>query len=441
MGDPFQSLVEWLSHYGYPVLFLIVFAENTGLPVPGETAVLVAGLLAGRPDPPLAIVWVIGVTVLAAVLGDNLGFWLGRRWARRRLEQGKRFLFLTPATLRAVEGYFDHYGLLTIFFARFVTGLRVVAALAAGTSRLTWTHFLLANAGGAIAWATTMALLGFFFGQSWELLHRWLGRGALLILACVVLLIGIPYLWRRLRRLPADSWERLLRSQVGQGLLAAVLIVLCLAVLLALAERHHKPFHEDEDTAIQKWVAAHRVPWLEPVAAVGSHLGSLPVLIVVVALAAGWLAYSHRPWREWAAVLWALAASEALGLLLLALIRHKHLEPARAQVWPFGFAGLEPLRVSAVYGMLAHLLWRQRPAWGRPATVLALLLVLLVGFSVVWSREQILTEVLVEYVTGSLVLFSGFWWLEGYGLGPPAGPAPRNEPSPATAAAGPGPAK
>src|SRR4051812_24761528 len=138
VGETFQALIEWLSHYGYPVLFLVVFAENAGVPVPGETAVLVAGLLAGRPDPPLSILGVIAVTFVAAVLGDNLGFWLGRRWARRRLEQGKRFLFLTPATLRSVEGYFEHYGLLTIFFARFVAGLRVVAALAAGTSRMPW---------------------------------------------------------------------------------------------------------------------------------------------------------------------------------------------------------------------------------------------------------------------------------------------------------------
>ena len=77
MEETFQALAGWLSLYGYPVLFLVVFAENAGLPVPGETAVLLAGVLAGRPDPPVTIFWVIGVTFCAAVLGDNLGFWLG----------------------------------------------------------------------------------------------------------------------------------------------------------------------------------------------------------------------------------------------------------------------------------------------------------------------------------------------------------------------------
>src|SRR5437588_7224340 len=115
VGEHLETLTAWLSTYGYPVLFGVVLAENAGLPVPGETAVLVAALLASQPGSPLSIGWVIVLTILAAVLGDNLGFWLGRRWARSRLEQGKRFLFLTPKTLQSVEGYFEHYGTLTIF--------------------------------------------------------------------------------------------------------------------------------------------------------------------------------------------------------------------------------------------------------------------------------------------------------------------------------------
>src|SRR5262249_32888298 len=150
---------------------------------------------------------------------------------------GQRFLFLTPAALRAVEGYFEHYGTLTIFFARFIAGLRVVAALAAGTSGMHWLRFFLANAGGAVSWAVAVSLLGYFFGQSWELLHRWLGRGALIIGGCLVLLIGLPYLWRRLRRLPAGSWNRMLRSRLWEGFVAAVLATACVALLVSLAER------------------------------------------------------------------------------------------------------------------------------------------------------------------------------------------------------------
>src|SRR6201987_2170467 len=93
--------------FGYPVLFAGVLLENAGLPVPGETAVLVAGFLASPAGGGhFNIFLVICLTVVAAVLGDNLGYWLGREWARPRLQAGRRFLFLTPKAAQVAEGYF-----------------------------------------------------------------------------------------------------------------------------------------------------------------------------------------------------------------------------------------------------------------------------------------------------------------------------------------------
>jgi hypothetical protein len=146
-------------------------------------------------------------------------------------------------------------------------------------------------------------------------------------------------------------------------------------------------------------------------------VGSLPV---VVAVAAAWLVWwrrARRSWREAVAVLGALAVSEVVGLILLGLLRHEGVEPSRALAWPFGFAGLAPLRAVAVFGMAAHVISRAFPAWGRWARGLAILLVLGTGFSVVWLHEQKLTEVLLECAAGSLILFLGLWWLEGYGGG------------------------
>ncbi len=416
MGESLEALTSWLGQYGYPILFAAVFAESAGVPVPGETAVLAASLLASQPAAPVSIFGVILVAILAAILGDNLGFWVGRRWARQRLVAGKRFLILTPGALRSVEGYFAHYGSLTIFFARFVTGLRVVAALAAGTSAMSWERFLLANAGGAAVWAVTMSLLGYFFGQSWQMLHHWLGRQALLIAACVGLLVGLAYLWRRWKRQPAGSWDHLLRWQAWQGILGALLVVGCVAVLVLLAEHHREP---PRDRDVQQWITEHPVAALHVLAVGGSYLGSLPIVLVVVALLGVQLWRAGRPWREGAALGWALAASEVVGLILLALLRKKELDIPHAIAWPFGFAGLAPLRAAAVYPMAAHILRRQLPAQSTRLWAGAVVLALLVGFSVVWTREQFLSEVFVEYVAGYLVLFTGRWWLEGYGLGPP----------------------
>ena len=203
--ETFLALAE---KYGYAALFLGVLLENAGVPVPGETAVLAAGFLASPAGGSrFYILWVILITLAAAIIGDNLGFLLGHVWARPRLQKGQRFLFLTPKAFQLAESYFQRYGIWTILFARFITGLRVVGALAAGTTGMHWLHFLMANAAGALAWATTMSLLGYFFGHSWELLHKWLTRGGLIILGCVIVLVAVPYLLKRLRKLLTGHLE------------------------------------------------------------------------------------------------------------------------------------------------------------------------------------------------------------------------------------------
>src|SRR5207244_1362988 len=159
-------------------------------------------------------------------------FWLGHRWARPRLQQGRGFLFLTPKTLHLAEGYFERYGAWTIFFARFIAGLRVVGALAAGTAGMAWPRFLVANAAGALAWAVTMGLLGYFFGHSLHLLHEYLRNGAFIVLGCAAVLVSLPILRRRLRGKGPAIWDRLLSAQVWQGVLAAVVEVVCIALLV-----------------------------------------------------------------------------------------------------------------------------------------------------------------------------------------------------------------
>jgi membrane-associated protein len=212
--EAIQSFALAHIDHAYLLLFVGVLLENAGIPVPGETAVFAAGFFSNPGSPAgefhLRIIWVIVVTFVAAVIGDNLGFWLGQRWARPRLVQGRRFLFMTPRGLALAEGYFHRYGVWTIFFARFITGLRVVGALAAGTAGMPWPRFLAANAGGAATWAVTIALLGYYFGESWELLHKWLGRGGVLVLLGVILLLAAPFLRPRL-------WEYYRRSRPAKA--------------------------------------------------------------------------------------------------------------------------------------------------------------------------------------------------------------------------------
>jgi membrane protein DedA with SNARE-associated domain len=201
MQDVLQTFIAWYAAYGYPVLFLGVLLENAGFPVPGETAVLIAAFLAspesgGR----FNLFWVIVLATLAAILGDNIGYWLGRRLARPFLQRGQGFLFLTPQRLQSAENYFRRWGAWTVFVARFILGLRVVAALAAGTADMHWPRFFLANAAGALLWATTMSLLGYFFGRHWGLLEYYMGWGAWVMLGAFLLVVVVLNAWSHLAR-------------------------------------------------------------------------------------------------------------------------------------------------------------------------------------------------------------------------------------------------
>ena len=128
------------------------------------------------------------VTAIAgAILGDNLGFLIGRRGGRALVERFGPRIGLTRDRLLQFDRFFDRHGAKTVFIARFVTGLRVFGALLAGTSGLSWGRFLLYNSTGAIAWATTFGGVGYLLAYSWQTLELWIGRSGLVLLAAIVI--------------------------------------------------------------------------------------------------------------------------------------------------------------------------------------------------------------------------------------------------------------
>jgi membrane protein DedA with SNARE-associated domain len=200
MPDVLQTFEGWYAAYGYPVLFLGVALENMGVPVPGETAVLVAGFLAS----PLGgggfhLAGVLLVAWVAAVSGDNFGYWVGRRLAYPRLKQGQGFFILTPLRFTLMAAYFDRYGAWTVFFGRFVAGLRVLAAPAAGATGMPWPRFFVANACGGFVWAAAISLLGYYFGRHWAEIHHWLGSATWFLVAGVILILAVRHVRQRRR--------------------------------------------------------------------------------------------------------------------------------------------------------------------------------------------------------------------------------------------------
>jgi membrane-associated protein len=152
------------TQIGYGALAVLVFAESAGAPVPGETALLTAGVLAGSGH--LALPLVIAIGSGAAIVGDNLGYWIGRRGGRALL---LRDGWLAKHRHRAVakgDAFFARHGGKTVFLGRWVPGVRVVAAVLAGASAMPWRGFVVYNAAGALAWAGSVATVAAAFGAA-----------------------------------------------------------------------------------------------------------------------------------------------------------------------------------------------------------------------------------------------------------------------------------
>jgi membrane-associated protein len=193
----FHSLREFVADYGYWAVALALLCENAGIPVPGETTLLLASFLAYS-EHRLHLGWIIVVATCAAALGDNIGYGIGHYGGRPLLDRYQRFFRIQPATMQRGENLFDHYGAAAVFFARFIFGLRVFAGPLAGVLRMRWRAFALFNFLGAALWVTCIASAGYLFGQHWRTLARAMQRFniAVLIVAVAVVL----YLWWRYRR-------------------------------------------------------------------------------------------------------------------------------------------------------------------------------------------------------------------------------------------------
>lgn len=179
--------------HGYVTLFAALLLENAGIPVPGETALLFASFLAFS-EQQLHLPDIILIGIVAATLGDNLGYILGRRGGRPLLDRYLDAFRFSRETLARGERLFERYGSVTIFLARFIVGLRIMAGPLAGVLRMPWGRFVLFNFLGAATWVTVISVAGFQFGEHWAELTRALG-GLHLLLAVVALYVGL-ILWR-----------------------------------------------------------------------------------------------------------------------------------------------------------------------------------------------------------------------------------------------------
>ena len=158
------NISDLIASYGYWAVFVLVGVESLGIPLPGETALITAGIYAGhthRLSP-----WLIFLVAAAgAIIGDNIGYWIGDKGGYRLARRYGPRVRLDERKLKIARYLFDRHGGKVVFFGRFVSVLRAYAAFLAGTSKMRWHWFVVANASGGIIWAGIYTLAGYFFGN------------------------------------------------------------------------------------------------------------------------------------------------------------------------------------------------------------------------------------------------------------------------------------
>lgn len=258
--DYILDLATRLGHWGYFIVFLVVMLECQallGLFMPGESLVLMSGFLAGQGVFDLDAIIVTIST--AAIVGDSLGYELGKRLGREWLLRYGRWFGVRESHLAKTENYFRQHGGKSIFFSHFLHLLRALMPFMAGASRMRYWRFVIYNALGCGLWASVFTLLGHFFGASWNVLGKWIGRAGAILGGLLLLVIAIVWFWRWIVRHEVE-----LRQQ-------------------------WQAFIEQPRVAAFRRRFAAQIPFLQKRLTPGGYLGlHLTIGVIVIGLASWW---------------------------------------------------------------------------------------------------------------------------------------------------------
>ncbi len=188
-----EWLLTFLTDYGYWFIFLVVFLNNAGFPIPGDVTALGGGVLVQNGN--LSLWSVVTTAAVACFLGGTFSYGVGKKLGRGVLERS-RWMRMTPERLDQTERFFKKHGPKVVFFARFVALVHPITGLLAGVGKMPFRPFLIYNLAGSFAYALSYTLAGYFFGASWDVLKVWVGRGALYFLLVVLVLFFFSRLLR-----------------------------------------------------------------------------------------------------------------------------------------------------------------------------------------------------------------------------------------------------
>jgi membrane protein DedA with SNARE-associated domain len=194
----FGALAPLLDHYGYLAVAFLITVEDFGVPAPGETVLIAAALYAGAGRMNVVAVGIIAL--LAAVIGDNIGFAIGHFGGRALALRFGKYMFLTSERLDKAEAFFERHGGKIIVVARFIEGLRQANGIVAGISGMHWRRFLIFNAIGAALWVGVWTSVGYLAGNHITVIYDQITRYSLYVLIALGVALAAFIAWHLRRR-------------------------------------------------------------------------------------------------------------------------------------------------------------------------------------------------------------------------------------------------
>jgi membrane protein DedA with SNARE-associated domain/membrane-associated phospholipid phosphatase len=436
--DHFIELATRIGHWGYLLVFVVVVLECQallGLFMPGESLVLAAGFLAGQDVFELKLL--IPVVALAAIVGDSVGYELGRHLGRDWLRRHGGRVGIREHHFDRIDRFIARHGGKSVFASHFLHLFRALMPFIAGSNAMPYRRFFVFNAVGCVLWAAVFTTLGYFFGASWNVIEKWIGRGGAIVGAVIVLVFVIIRLWTWLTQHEVEFRQRWAVFVSRPGMLAfrhrfsrqiefaerrlspggylGLHLTLGVVVVL-LAGWAFGGISEDVvtneplvalDRTIAGWFNAHATPAVTNAARAVTFLGSTSCLVPLSLAFAAWQ-IRRKAWHRLLALVLAVGGGVLLGLVLKQLFHRDRpvLPHPLVELASYGFPSGHTIGATLFYGLAAFYLVQDATAWRWRvlAPLLASLLIGLIGFSRIYLGAHFFSDVLGAMAVGAMWL-------------------------------------
>ena len=452
MFEWFLNAVDTIGNWGYLIIFVMTFLESsafTGMLVPGESLVVIAGLLSSRGY--LDISTCAIVALLGTVLGDSVGYALGRIIGRGYFDRHGRLLFIKPKHIERVESYFQKHGGKTIFLGKFIGFFRSFGPFSAGISKMRYRNFLLYNLTSCVVWSAGFSLLGYFFGWSWKAIEKWSGRAGVFIFFMLLVIICFSRLYSVFVRKQTElkSWyhERysliansprtkrfienhpklfdFIRNRLSpEGYLGIHLtagLVVSSACVLIFGKLTENIINNEAIVSIDNWVLDNilyfRTPFVTWIMIIITNIGEW---ITVYLLSIPITIYMLAKKRIGSAIGYVVAVIGGGGLSILlkyAIGRERPIsETTLIRVGGFSFPSGHAMLSVVFYGMIAYFLIKRSNTWKMKLFIMTStgFMIFLIGLTRLYLHVHYLSDVIAGYVGGMFWLIICITGLEIY---------------------------